>query len=776
MSRMGVQNFSDLSMLELFRMEMATQSTVLTEGLLALERDGDATQQLEEMMRAAHSLKGAARIVGRQGAVRVAHAMEDCFVAAQQKKRALSGAVIDNLLAGIDFLNRVAEVSDDSLESWEADQQSWIDAFLISLSSPSAAVAPVKQPPVAIEAPASVPEPASLPESLPEPPPESLPERVAGSLLETKVSAEAASSIGGSDRVLRVTADNLNSLMGIAGEALVASRWLDGFAVDLLRLKRLQQQLGQTLESLRDLPGIASNEQASGRLMEARDRAANCQRSLVERLGDLEAFDRRFVNFSGRLYHEVLDCRMRPFADGIHGFRRMARDVAQSLGKTVTLDIKGEATPVDRDILERLKAPLGHLLRNAIDHGIEAPNDRKSRGKAEEGVVQLHACHSAGMLLITIADDGEGVDLQAVQRAVARRGLTTLETAQKMTDAELLEFLFLPGFTMRESVSEISGRGVGLDVVQTTVKELGGRVRISSKRGNGTRFQLELPLTLSLIRTLLVEIGGEPYAIPLARVHRALKLPRERIESVQGRQHFSLQETQVGLVAAHQVLDLEGAPPADSEVSILVLGDKTARYGLAIDRFLGERELVVRALDPRLGKVKNISSAALMPDGSPVLIIDVDDLTRSIENLVSGQHLSRIGAEKSSAARKKKRVLVVDDSLTVRELERKLLENNGYEVDIAVDGADGWNAVRTVRYDLVVTDVDMPRLDGIELLKLIRQDPRFKSLPVTIVSYKDRPEDRHRGMEAGADYYLTKASFHDETLLRVVNDLIGEAG
>jgi two-component system, chemotaxis family, sensor histidine kinase and response regulator WspE len=237
-----------------------------------------------------------------------------------------------------------------------------------------------------------------------------------------------------------------------------------------------------------------------------------------------------------------------------------------------------------------------------------------------------------------------------------------------------------------------------------------------------------------------------------------------------------LHDAQVGLVAAHQVMDLEESPPAASEVSIVVLGDKTARYGLVIDRFLGERELVVRTLDSRLGKVKNISSAALMPDGSPVLIVDVDDLTRSIENLVSGQRLSRIGSEADAGtAKKQKRVLVVDDSLTVRELERKLLDNGGYRVDIAVDGMDGWNAVRTGHYDLVVTDVDMPPLDGIELLKLIRQDNRFKSLPVMIVSYKDRPEDRSRGMEAGADYYLTKASFHDETLLRVVTDLIGRA-
>ena len=221
---------------------------------------------------------------------------------------------------------------------------------------------------------------------------------------------------------------------------------------------------------------------------------------------------------------------------------------------------------------------------------------------------------------------------------------------------------------------------------------------------------------------------------------------------------------------------MERPPPSDGDVSVVVLSDKTDRYGLVLDRFLGESELGVRTLDSRLGKVKNISSAALLPDGSPVLIIDVDDLKRSIEHLVSGDRLTRVDKETDAGAVKsRKRVLVVDDSLTVRELERKLLVGGGYTVDVAVDGMDGWNAARAGNYDLIMTDVDMPRLDGIELLKLIRLDHRLKSLPVMIVSYKDRVEDRTMGMEAGADYYLTKASFHDETLLRVVKDLIGTA-
>jgi two-component system sensor histidine kinase and response regulator WspE len=760
MSKTDLENLSDLSMLDLFRMEVETQSAILTKGLLALEQEVDPTNSLRELMRAAHSLKGAARIVGRKAAVHIAHAMEDCFVAAQKQERKPSDGLTDKLLAGIDLLSRIAQVSDEALENWEAERQKEIETFLTSLSSLAGALGERDQ---------ESPDPASPPEALP---------ATVESTARLPDSPEQGRTPGiPSNRVLRVTTDNLDSLMGLAGEALVTSRWLDVFAADMLRLKRRQHQLGQVLDGLRDsLPEGSLDERAAGRLSEVRERAADCRRLVAERLTDLELFDRRFVGFSKRLYHAVLDCRMTPFSDGIQGFHRMARDVARSLGKRVKLDIQGGSTPVDRDILEKLKAPLDHLVRNSLDHGIESPKARQKQGKPEGGTVQLQACHSAGMLLISVGDDGRGIDPEAIRKHVVDRKLTTLETAQRMTDTELLEFLFLPGFTLKDSVSEISGRGVGLDVVQTMVKEVGGRVRVSSRSGQGARFQMELPLTLSVVRTLLVEIGGEPYAFPLARIDRALKVPVGRIESLQGRQHFTLDEGQIGLVAAHQILDLQGSPPQASEVSVVVLGDKDVRYGLVVDRFLGERELVVRTLDPRLGKVKNVSSAALMPDGSPVLIVDVDDLKRSIENLACGQRLLQVGArtdEETTA--KRRRVLVVDDSLTVRELERKLLDARGYAVDVAVDGMDGWNAVRTGHYDLVVTDVDMPRLDGIELLKLIRKDGRLKSLPVMIVSYNDRQEDRSRGLEAGADYYLTKASFHDETLLRVVTDLIGGA-
>jgi two-component system sensor histidine kinase and response regulator WspE len=306
-------------------------------------------------------------------------------------------------------------------------------------------------------------------------------------------------------------------------------------------------------------------------------------------------------------------------------------------------------------------------------------------------------------------------------------------------------------------------------------KSVGGSVRATTSSGRGTRFQIQLPLTLSVIRALLVEVGGEPYAFPLVRLRSAIRIPREQIETLEGKEHVPFGHQQIGLVSGSQLFGKEASPPQET-LPVVVIGDRTNCFGVAVDSFLGERQLVVQPLDPRLGKIKDISAGALMPDGSPVLIVDVDDLLRSIATLISGGGINKLrmqGAIRGS--RRRKRVLVVDDSLTVRELERKLLSDAGYEVEAAVDGMDGWNAVRTQAYDLVVTDIDMPRLDGIELVRLIKNEARVKSIPVMIVSYKDRPEDRHRGLEAGADYYLTKGSFHDETLLHAVADLIGKA-
>ena len=754
---MSTQDLSQWSMLDLFRMEVDGQAQVLTLGLLALERDPKAADQLERCMRAAHSLKGAARIIGLSGGVSITHAMEDCFVAAQQGRITLQQGHIDELLRGVDLLQQMAHTAEEDMSQWEAQKLGQVEAFLGALNHV------VAGPAVAGE--------VSLAQVNTNRPrgqqSEGHPETLLGE--ETDEGAQG--------RVLKVTAENLNRLLGLAGESLVESRSFKSFADSLLRLKQLQNGLLRALDRLREqLPPQPLSEQAQAALAEAQLRALECRQFLAERLVEIDTFDRRAAHLSHRLYDGALACHMRPFADGVQAFPRMARDLARTLGKQLRLDISGQDTQVDRNILERLEAPLGHLLRNALDHGIESPEERLAAGKPAEAVLSIEARHSAGRLQVTVADDGRGIDLERLRATVIERRLSNAETAAQLNDTELLEFLFLPGFSMKEAVTDISGRGVGLDVVQNVLKQIRGTVRIVTRRGQGTRFQLELPLTLSVARTLLVEVGTEAYAVPLAYIRHALKLAQDDIKLLEGRAHFHLDGRSIGLVTAHQLFGVAPPQAATDLLAVIVLGDATHVYGLIVDRFLGERELVVQSLDPRLGKIKDIAAGALMEDGSPALILDVEDVIRSIEKLASAGSLSGVARDASGVALlKRKRVLVVEDSFTVRELERKLLVNSGFEVEVAVDGMDGWNAARTSHFDLVITDVDMPRMDGIELVTLIKKDPHVKSLPVMIVSYKDRPEDRRRGLDAGADYYLAKGSFHDEALLHAVVDLIGAA-
>jgi two-component system sensor histidine kinase and response regulator WspE len=767
-------DLSQTPMFELFRLDAEGQVQALTTGLLALERAPNAESHLEACMRAAHSLKGAARIVGVQAGVAIAHVMEECFVAAQRGTLVLRQDQIDELLRGVDLLKRITLISELGVERWEQDNAGAVAAFIARLEHVL----------LGGEAPQHhlVPNPLAASQTLPiaapvAPPPRSPSAPIDAIGVTPTIDAKAATPSAGAGRFLRVTAENLNCILGLAAESLVDARWLPPFSAELLQLKHMQQELSRKLDRLRDtLTDRQLDEQTQAALLEAQLQAGECRRLLGERLVDLELFDRRSTHLAHRLYEAALACRMRPFADGVQAYPRLVRDTSHALAKQVRLDIAGQATLVDRDILEKLDAPLGHLLRNAIDHGIESAQQRVAAGKPAEGTIRLDACHSGGLLQVLVADDGAGIDCEQLRGAIVQRQMAHPDTASRLSKAELLEFLFLPGFTMKESVTEVSGRGVGLDVVQDMLKQVRGTVKVTSQLGEGTRFLLQLPLTLSVVRTLLVDISCEPYAFPLANIVRTVKLPRTDIGQLEGRQFFEFEGEAVGLVAAHQVLALAMPPLGGQEWPVVVVGEAGGRYGLVVDRFLGERELVIHPLDRRLGKVKDIAAGALMEDGAPVLIVDVADILRSVEKLVLAGHVHGVPrAPGATDAAKRKRILVVDDSLTVRELERKLLTGSGYEVEVAIDGSDGWNTVRTGEFDLVITDIDMPRMDGIELVKLIKNDARLRPVTVMIVSYKDRAEDRLRGLDAGADYYLAKGSFHDDTLLQAVFDLVGAA-
>jgi two-component system sensor histidine kinase and response regulator WspE len=738
-------SLGDFSLLDLFRLEAQGQARALTDGLLLIETGAGSAATVESLMRAAHSIKGAAAIVGLDVVVQLAHGMEDAFVDAQNGKLQLTPARVDVLLGAVDLIMQVAALE-------EAELAAWLTAQGARIAATMAAVAAVGElleaPPLA---PAAV---ATLPANV----------ITAPAPVATPAPTPAPS---------RAVQQNYDALLALASETRIHAHQLPSMLAQLQRFKRQQGALLAAVEQLHEAVVRSGDAALIEQSTQALQKSHPLKQALHEHMTELDTHERRALTMSNNLVDEVLALRMRPFRDGVHMFPRMVRDLARSLGKEALLTISGEDTLVDRDILAQIESPLNHMLRNAVDHGIEAPAARLAAGKPAAGAITLAAHHRNGMLSIVISDDGSGVDVERIRASVVERKLASASMAAAMSSAELLEFLFLPAFSLKEKASAISGRGVGLDIVQQAIRAQNGSVRLETVAGQGMRTRITLPLTQSIVRALVVDIGGEAYAIPIVKVERVLKLAPDALHTLENKQFLEIAGEAIGLVSAAQILALGALAPADGAVPVVVIGAAARRYALAVDAIRGEQSLAVQPLEPMFGKLRDVAACAMLDDGAPVLILDTADLLVSIDKLLGEGGLHQVVQGSESARQAARRVLVVDDSLTVREMERKLLLARGYQVDIAIDGIDGWNMVRGGDYDLVITDVDMPRMDGIELVNLIRQDPHLHKLPVMIVSYKDRAQDRARGMTAGADYYLTKGSFHDETLLDAVHDLIG---
>lgn len=727
------QHAEEQRMLELFRQEIDEHLAALSRGLLLLEGSAEPGSLVQPLMRAAHSVKGAARAVRQEAAVRLAHAIEDRLTAMARGARTPGPAAVSLLLRCCDHLlqlaaglKRLGDATIDTESRLLLEQLAEMDVAPTDSNSPTASG-----------------------------------------------SAEIGASASRVDPHIRVRPEQVGVLLGLAAESVVEARRMQDFRQQLRILRQEGHRWSGLLEQLHQVLGAPNALDPVGRVI------AELRHSLVSSRGrmstlndDFGQYGRRSEELAQRLYRAAAGIRMRPIADALLVFPRMVRDLADRLGKRVQLKIEGSERLVDRDVLVRLEAPLTQLVRNAIDHGVETPAERRAAGKPEAATLSIRIEPWQGMLLIELGDDGRGVDPDRVRQRLLDTGQDA-RRVQSMDQAALLDQLFAAGFSTAVQVSEISGRGVGLDLVRQSLHEIGGSVRISSQRGLGTRFQLLVPVSRAVVRSVVVRVAGERYGFPLSRIERLLKLPRTELAARSLWQFVHLGGQNVVLLSLAGLLELGAGTSNDSdEIVAVVISDQQHQYAFAVEAVLGEFDLNVRPIDPRLGRVADVSAAALLPDGNPVLLIDVDDLLRNAERTEREARVAGLAGPRRRATR---RALVVDDSISVRELERQLLRGAGFDVEVAVDGADGWNKVRDSSFDIVITDVDMPRMDGIALTRSIKQDPRLRQLPVVIVSYRDRPEDRARGLEARADSYITKSDFQDERFLAVIADLVGPA-
>jgi two-component system sensor histidine kinase and response regulator WspE len=748
---------------QIFTEDAENQLAVLSDNLIQIEKTPQAGVLLESSMRAVHSLKGAARIIGLTGIVTLTHNMEDIFIAAQDGVLALSPEHIDALFTAADLVRDLIKHDESAIPSWFEENAATIATLadqLRRMAGDAAAPTPASRPDKKAHKTAATAPPGK--EKLP-----------------TEQRRQRPQPISNSDRHLRVSAQGMSRILALASEAMIESRWLPQITSSIGRLKRRQDEIWYALEKIRaQLPTNEIPATLDSGLSDIAAKLKRCQGTLSGQIDELTEHSTHSVNIAHRLHHEVISNRMQPLSEGLIGLPRLVRDLSRKLGKTVRLEVIGSETKIDRDIMDKLESPFIHLVTNAIDHGVEDPAQRAKIGKPPEATLRITAKHHAGMLVITVADDGRGLNYEALRQKAVDRRMVSAKIAAELTESELAEFLFLPKFTTRESADSTSGRGVGLDIVYNAIREIRGSIELRSIPNHGLTFELHLPLTLSIIRGLMVEINKEPYSLPLVSIDHVIRLSRCDIKEIGNRQYFLSNNKQVYIITAQQALDLRERELNDDTLSVIVVSSANTAYGLVVDRFQGIRDLVVQPLNPRLGKLKSISAAAIAEDGTPILILDVNDLRQSMDHLISGDRLQRIEPQISGQGPSRlKRILVVDDSITVREVERKVLSEHGFEVEVAVDGVEAWNLIRnTSPYNLIITDIDMPNMDGIELLVHIKESKEHENIPVIILSYKDREADRTRGLDAGADYYLTKSSFHNQALIEAVEDLIGEPG
>lgn len=726
----------------LFALEASQKCQQIERILLNLEHAPDRLELIVPLMRAAHSIKGAARAVQLEAAVTLAHALEDRFSQAQKIGASLDARLIELGLSCNDCINELAQAKPGAaqlaarvllaMEHYRPGES--------TPQNPNAALA------VSVDADLEIAQPPSY------------------------------IDIDSADPILRIKASTMGEIINLAVTNLVNLDRLQPFAE---RQQRLRKRLGDMARALESMP--SSDKPNQHRIREGQlDTSQKIRQALLSARQDITRWIEEFGDYSRtayalaeRSYHTAAKTRLRPFSEICASYPRIVRDLAKQLQKQVNFQVLGAQVEVDRDVLEQLESPLLHLLRNALDHGIESPERRLALGKAREGQLTLQLSYRAGLLQIELSDDGRGVDLDAVRAKLIARGQPE-SLVLELTNDELLEQLFAPGFSTRSGVSEISGRGVGLDAARLAIKATGGTLQLKSEAGVGSRFSIVVPISRAVTRALVVKVANELYAFPLLRVERVVRADAQDVLLVAGAEHLQIEGFNIGLIGLAEHLEL-GVSGADSILHVVMVKALNVQLGFLVEAIVGEFDLLSKPMDERLGRVADLGGFSSLPDGSPVIFIDVEDLIRNALNSPQFRRKARTATGSSAIIAVKKRVLVADDSISVRELVRQLLKSQGYEVETAVDGLDAWNKLRDATADLVVTDVDMPRMDGIELVRSIKQDNQFKNIPVVVVSYRDRPEDRARGLEARADAYLTKSDFHEDRFLQVVHDLIGPA-
>lgn len=727
------------TLLETFEVELQQQAQIMTDGLLAVERETELELRkghIDRVFRAAHNIKGAARGVDLSEIGDLAHGLESVLSAYRHTEAMPDRESIDLCLGCVDRIRdawntRIADVAEGlpfNLPEW-----------LLRLRSQAEAIS-------------------------------------SGSRLQETAQQHSGGS-GVSvvnearnedfDYAIRVAMGDLQAVASLV-EDIVGLRvaFEDHWQVIRGVNDRIQRYLQASLRrAATPMHGFEASRPISGE--DACELMTDISYTLYAMQRAMRVSAKQFSHAAAALQGEVNALRLVPIAQLLRPLARTLRDLSRDLGKEATLQTSGGDVSLDRAVFDRLRDPLMHLVRNAVDHGIETPAERLACGKPREGQVRISVVKHGGEVELRIEDDGAGIDPEEISRLARERGLVTDRDLQALTSDQRLQLIFLPGFSTREQVTAVSGRGVGLDVVAASVRALKGLVRVESRPGDGAVFSLRLPINLSTDHGVFVRVGAVTYALPALAIDRIVESDGGDFISIDGRNIFMMDGKAVPVRSLAAAVGQSEGLERESPFFLVLLNGSHRTQAFIVDDVLGEREMVVKPLLPPLASIRNVRGATLTASGGVVIVLDPDDLletpTSATERLAT---FARRGKPSPRG-----RVLVVDDSITIRMLQKQVLEGAGYEVITAVDGEQGWSAAQRELFDLIITDIEMPGIDGFELTARIKAGGQ-RDVPVIIVTSLGQEHHRRRGVEVGADAYIVKSRFETQILLDAVDRLL----
>lgn len=731
----------------------------LNEGILTLEKHPDDADTLNMVFRLAHTIKGSARMMKLIAISDAAHKLEDVMDALRQNRISMSKELSDLFFEAIDIIEGmidqiaggedVTEIPKDLCKRLEAAVEG-------KVGTEETTSAPDRHQPGS-ESPEGSPAEQQGPENRDEMPSDS-PIKPVPTVIHEDRSVKTSETI-------RISADHLDELIKLMGEIVSGHNRSKQRWTEVREIEKLSEQSTVWLSLLEK------------RIMEGDgDKIVPVFKLLHEKINKLVLSMKEDISVQELLISDLQDrslkMRMLPLSTIFDAFRRTVRDLCGASSKKIDFVVEGGETELDKKIIEKIGDSLLHMIRNSIEHGIEEPGERVKKGKAETGIIRLSAGYEGGSVVIRIEDDGSGISVRKIREKAVRKRLFDESAIESLPESEIINLIFRPGFSTTDLITDLSGRGVGMDVVKKNiVDDLKGSIQIKTAEGKGTSFHIRLPLTMAIIHVLLIRVSNMTFAVPINFIEEIVRIPRKELIDVVNKKAVRLHDQIIPIVRPDRILNLPAEEIRGDEDNLLMLVTfaGSEKLGVIIDALLEEEDVVIKPLPSHMRNLPFVSGVVISGKDEIFNVLHMPRIIEAAKELTAGEPPKG----KPPADKKMIHILVVDDSVSTREIEKNILESYGYSVSLAGDGVEGFKKAKSLRYDLVITDVEMPRMDGFTLTKKLREEEEYHETPIILVTTRDREEDKKRGIMAGADAYIVKGTFDQETLLETVQNLIG---